>query len=563
MLKRKLSKDRISKQNDSSETKKTKKEELTRKDRKLVKKDKKDRTGISSQLMNMYEKLRRKDLATIPKQKIINDILALTNGKESDIIYKHDCVRVLECCVKFGTAKQREDIYNIYNEHNVELLKSKYSKHLVKKLLKYGNKSQRNFVIKAVYGNVKRLVKQKEASSVLEYIYHQYADSSQRASLVEEFYGPKYSVFKAAIGRNLEDIFLKEPEQKLEILMHMKDTLVPLASRDAVKLTIVQKPLLEYLGFADESMKTEMAEVLRDQVVHILHTYEGSRIAMNCIWFGSKKERKLIVKSFKTYTAKICMEEYGHLALLAAFDVIDDTVFVKKTLLSEILSKIGEILKDQYGRKVIIYLLSARDKRFFTPKCITLLEQGDGNAFSKKDATTRQAELRNEILDPLFKYLASNICEIIKDKSKCQILLAAMEYSADSSSAVEVFNAITALACIAWSSQNEEDYIVFHPCAHWVIKRLIQQDKKREEKGETSIFCKILIGGIGEGFIGEWAQRNRGAFVVASLLETEFPEIVSYVKKELEARRTSLKSGQNKGLDIVLKLAGFPSETDQ
>ena len=32
-----------------------------------------------------------------------------------------------------------------------------------------------------------------------------------------------------------------------------------------------------------------MAEVLRDQVVHILHTYEGSRIAMNCIWFGSKK----------------------------------------------------------------------------------------------------------------------------------------------------------------------------------------------------------------------------------------------------------------------------------
>lgn len=35
-----------------------------------------------------------------------------------------------------------------------------------------------------------------EASGVLEFIYHQFADSTQRASLIEDFYGPQYAVFK-------------------------------------------------------------------------------------------------------------------------------------------------------------------------------------------------------------------------------------------------------------------------------------------------------------------------------------------------------------------------------
>ena len=35
----------------------------------------------------------------------------------------------------------------------------------------------------------------------------------------------------------------------------------------------------------------DVIEALRDSIVHILHTFEGSRIAMRCIWFGTKKVR--------------------------------------------------------------------------------------------------------------------------------------------------------------------------------------------------------------------------------------------------------------------------------
>ena len=41
----------------------------------------------------------------------------------------------------------------------------------------------------------------------------------------------------------------------------------------------------------------------------------------------------MIVKSFKSFVAKICKEEYGHLVLLALFDVVDDTKLVQKALI--------------------------------------------------------------------------------------------------------------------------------------------------------------------------------------------------------------------------------------
>ena len=39
------------------------------------------------------------------------------------------------------------------------------------------------------------------------------------------------------------------------------------------------------------------------------------------------------MKSFKSFVAKICKEEYGHLVLLALFDVVDDTKLVQKALI--------------------------------------------------------------------------------------------------------------------------------------------------------------------------------------------------------------------------------------
>jgi len=40
-----------------------------------------------------------------------------------------------------------------------------------------------------------------------------------------------------------------------------------------------------------------------------------------------------MLKAMKDYVEKICCEEYGHLVLLRAFDVVDDTVAVSKYII--------------------------------------------------------------------------------------------------------------------------------------------------------------------------------------------------------------------------------------
>lgn len=52
----------------------------------------------------------------------------------------------------------------------------------------------------------------------------------------------------------------------------------------------------------------------------------------------------MVLKSFKTYVAKICKEEYGHMVLLAAFDAVDDTKFVHKVIVDVSILSISMII---------------------------------------------------------------------------------------------------------------------------------------------------------------------------------------------------------------------------
>jgi pumilio family protein 6 len=53
-------------------------------------------------------------------------------------------------------------------------------------------------------------------------------------------------------------------------------------------------------------------------------------VAIKCLQQSSAKDRKTILKTFKTYVPKIACEEYGHWVLLTCMDVVDDTVLLKK-----------------------------------------------------------------------------------------------------------------------------------------------------------------------------------------------------------------------------------------
>ena len=41
---------------------------------------------------------------------------------------------------------------------------------------------------------------------------------------------------------------------------------------------------------------------------------------MHCIWFGTAKDRKMIIKTMKEFLEKVTTAENGHMLLLAAMD---------------------------------------------------------------------------------------------------------------------------------------------------------------------------------------------------------------------------------------------------
>ena len=59
--------------------------------------------------------------------------------------------------------------------------------------------------------------------------------------------------------------------------------------RETLKHSIVHKPLLDYLLMASEDGRVEMIEMIRERLVELLHTKEGSRVAMHCVWYGTTK----------------------------------------------------------------------------------------------------------------------------------------------------------------------------------------------------------------------------------------------------------------------------------
>lgn len=77
-----------------------------------------------------------------------------------------------------------------------------------------------------MYGNVKKLMKHKQASQILEVAYNEHANNLQRSNLVEEFYGPSFALFKTAEARTLREILTANPEKKESILKNLRECLL-------------------------------------------------------------------------------------------------------------------------------------------------------------------------------------------------------------------------------------------------------------------------------------------------------------------------------------------------
>nr|XP_004653049.1 pumilio homolog 3 [Jaculus jaculus]XP_044997072.1 pumilio homolog 3 [Jaculus jaculus] len=504
----------------------------------------------------IWEVLRRKDCDKEKRAKLMCDLQKLIQGKIKTIAFAHDSTRVIQCFIQYGNEEQRKQAFEELQADLVELSKAKYSRNIVKKFLMYGSKPQIAEIIRSFKGHVRKMLRHAEASAIVEYAYNDKAILEQRNMLAEELYGNTFQLYKSADHPTLDKVLEVQPG-KLELIMdEMKQILTPMAQKEAViKHSLVHKAFLDFFTYAPPKLRSELIEAIREAVIYLAHTHDGARVAMHCLWHGTPKDRKVIVKTMKTYVEKVANGQYSHLVLLAAFDCIDDTKLVKQIIISEIISSLPNIVNDKYGRKVLLYLLSPRDPAHTVREIIEVLQKGDGNAHSKKDTVIRRRELLESISPALLSYLQGHAQELVLNKSTCVLVPGIL-----GSAAGDIQPAMDAIASLAATElypggKDGELHVAEHPAGHLVLKWLIEQDKKMKENGRGSCFAKTLVEHVGMKNLKSWASINRGAIILSSLLQSPDQEVANKVKTGLKVLIPTLGKSKSasKGVEILLE----------
>ena len=248
------------------------------------------------------------------------------------------------------------------------------------------------------------------------------------------------------------------------------------------------------------------------------------------------------------------MSEYGYLILLALFDSVDDTVLIKKIIFSEIQNDLTDIALNDHGKHVILYLVARRNSHYFAPSIVKYLEQGDNNATSKKPAHIREKELLDLISDSLLESVIINTPIWMSNSSIAMITLAILKVGTKEK-LEKAFEAITIFITDLKSKikEGDEEYKpIEHAGLHMMLKKLIQNDKELQEKGEST-FGKILVNHLETNIIEEWIECNRGCFLFVLLLENGTVPTVNTILSKLKPVMNILKSKSNPGAKILLK----------
>ncbi|GAB6019665.1 hypothetical protein CHUAL_001220 [Chamberlinius hualienensis] len=544
---------------DGSGDKKVKLEEMTVKERKMQRKSSKTNFDVATKAKQLWEVLRRDDCTKAKQATLANEVYNLVKGKVDPLVLAHDTARVIECLMICGTAQIRTNLFEEVKSKLVLFMKSKYAKFFVMKILKYGTKQQRDEVMKAMHKKVIKLALHTEAAEVVEMAYNEYANLKQRQDLMVEFYGLSYALFKDKQIGSLQELLENDPAQRDTVLSYMKETLTAAVEKAVFRHSIIHHILLEYMRNCNPKDKEEMIEAIREKVVEILHTKDGTRVALQCVWHGTAKDRKALIKSLKGHVNKVCMEESGYLVLLSIFDCVDDTKLVQKVIIEEILENAADLALHGTGIKVLLYLIAPRDSKHFHPDVIKILSEGDSNTTSKKDVEIRRSELLSFVSAGFIKMIVDYTEKLIVCSGACIFIQTVVKKCSGD------FSAILSKICEEAAKpllvgQMENSHIVESPAGHRLIIHLIKDDKERSKQNGDVLFSEMLLKAVSAESLISWTECNRGSFILLNMIESEILPVIKQVVSKIQPVLQSIKKKKFKGAELLYtKLKTFQS----
>ncbi|EGX53311.1 hypothetical protein AOL_s00006g177 [Orbilia oligospora ATCC 24927] len=511
----------------------------------------------------IWERLRRKSHVPLDERKQLTDeLFTIVTGRVKELVFKHDASRVIQTAVKYGSSERRQDIAKELKGEYVQLAESAYGKYLVVKLMHYGNTKTREMIIGEFYGHVRRMVKHKEACYVVDDAFREYATPKQKASLIREFYGVEYAIFKDdSKNASLKSLLEENPEKRPLIMKSLFELINQMVEKNMSVLQILHKAMLEYILNVrpETSEAADLIELIKEHLGNIAFSKDGAQVIMRCFAWGSAKDRKVMLKNLKPSIQELYADEHGHMVLLAIFDVVDDTVLVSKTVFPEIQTKLdeGSAATHAIARIPLLYPLLGRETKLMHPQKIELLAEIDTirAQTSKKDPKIRQQELRKALSPALLKSVATNAADLATTPLGCQFASEVIIFAeGDKAAAAE------AIATFAEGEDALENKDLGRMLKNLVQEGFFNNKTQKIQLSDPPVeFYKYLMPKI-EPNLAAWATGGN-SYLIATLLESErVPESERMkIKKILsgkseQAAIKSAKQAGNKGTDLISNL---------
>ena len=352
--------------------------------------------------------------------------------------------------------------------------------------------------------------------------------------------------------------------------------------------TMLHDAMLQYFENAKASSEQANEFILNlqsdeesDLLKNLAFTPSGSRIVCLALTYGSAKDRRHILKAYKDTVEILAYDPHGYKILLTMYDVVDDTVMLSKSIISELITKttpkstedqiqkqhdtIFSLATHNIARATILYPFTGPVKWLLPPgstymSLLPTIEEIRVTT-SKKPAKTRHAELVATLYGPLLSTVAAHASNLSKSSFGCQFIAEMMLAAPSSSQGVsssesnvntdKVESAATAVAALCTGSpETDEAHIANSAAGCRMLKTLVaggrfdpalgkvvrsEPQKKVEDSSSTSEPSTEAGAGAGagkgfaskmwhivkeEGTLQEWACGSC-AFVIVALVEVE------------------------------------------
>ncbi|KAL9044675.1 MAG: hypothetical protein Q9214_002203 [Letrouitia sp. 1 TL-2023] len=535
----------------------------------------------------LWERLRRKSHVPPPeRKKLIAELFFIITGHIKDFVLKHDSVRVIQTALKYANVEQRRMIARELKGEYKVLVESRYAKFLVGKLMSFGDAEIRDMVVPEFYGQVRRMIRHPEAGWILDDVYRGAATSPQKTRLLREWYGAEFALFDDAEGEaDLRDILEKKTEKRKPIMRSLWELLNQLVQKNTTGFTMLHDAMLQYYLNTElgSNEATEFLELLKgdeegDLLKNLAFTRSGARVVALALAHGNAKDRKLL-RAYKSVIQQLAYDPYGHQILLAAYDIVDDTVQTSKLIFPELISQSAgfdstsqsllAMLNDRNARIPLLYLFTSSPSRSLLPEAdLSLINEIRviRPSTSKKDPLVRRKELLAHLSEPMVSLITSHASELVTSAFGCyaitEILLS---QTSPASSTVDKQPSLQALAAMTSSSQPDElrSHMLSSPFVGRMLKSLVQGGKFNSQTRSVEVVEPPL--GFGDvlfevmkkgGVILDWAA-SPNSFVVVAMMEKEGFEGKQGLKEILRKGRERLveeMKGKNKGAEILLEM---------